>query len=818
MDPKSQKNLISEHFFQEACQDWDLERLINALGIANSCALQRNLRALLLGLTPKQAANIIGIKADGLKVGYSTLYGLIRNLTGEDKVGGLSAALVLEKAGYRKNNISTHNENLVSQPEGKKETPNFDCLEQDKEIHQPPTELEFIGRDRDLNELANLSKQAKIVLIKAGGGVGKSTLAREFLQPRSHLKKIILIKMGMESGNVTPAEEKVAQILHTNFDEEPSRDFGINLAILQEKLADRANPIGILIDNLEPALDENYRFREKLRGYDDLLEVLGDRDVFSFTLITSRRSLITPRAKVHEYSLEGLDITAWRQYFHDCENGADSEALMQMCVAYNGNAKVMDILHGAIKNRFDGNIGAYWNRYKDALLADSELATLISVEMDWLRDNQPDAYKLLCRMGCYRYQDVKTVPFEGLICLLWDVTESQRVGVIDYLSKSSLIEFKGEYYLHPAVREAAKSRLEISQQDWKTANIKAGEFWTDSVKTIDTINDSIRAFEASYHYFEIKDFLAAGETLINGRESDLEEESYVSGLGTKFFRFGFSDYMISAIHKVLPNIPLNSYLYMRLLNLLGNNFLAKGQLKEGILHHQKCAEISFDIKEIFWEIVSYINLGYLYLDLWELTKAYTSFQKALSLTPEKSSNFKKLKFYRNYLSFILSMVSPEKNYLNVLQEVDDIITNLSVVGISNHEKSIGYIVLGIAYKEVSEFEKAKSVFLKALDYSNKNSYPHIRCKALNGIAELYRIKGELKKSINFLCESVSNIEKIGARSDLANAYFQLGLTYQAMGEHDQAEEYKAKALELFEQMEAPKQIERVNKAFGDNIQ
>ena len=39
-------------------------------------------------------------------------------------------------------------------------------------------------------------------------------------------------------------------------------------------------------------------------------------------------------------------------------------------------------------------------------------------------------------------------------------------------------------------------------------------------------------------------------------------------------------------------------------------------------------------------------------------------------------------------------------------------------------------------------------------------------------------------------------------------YFQLGLTYQAMGEYDQA-----KALELFAQIEAPKQCDRVNKAF-----
>ena len=191
--------------------------------------------------------------------------------------------------------------------------------------------LEFIGRDRDLTNLTNLRKQHKIVLIKAGAGVGKSTLAREFLQ--AQFKKVIRIEMGLESGNVTPAEEKVSQILRKDFDEEPSRDFGINLDILREKLGDRANPIGVLIDNLEPALDENYRFREKLRGYDALLAVLGDRDVCSFTLITSRRSLIAQRVKVHEYSLEGLDIAAWRQYFHDCENGVNSEALLQMCVA-----------------------------------------------------------------------------------------------------------------------------------------------------------------------------------------------------------------------------------------------------------------------------------------------------------------------------------------------------------------------------------------------------------------------------------------------------------------------------------------------------
>ena len=466
--------------FAEADQDWNLESLFSDIEAKQlkkvTPAQQRNLRAILLGLSPQQVSNQLRLGRKSLDPAFSALYRLIEDLTDQPdtSVTYKNAPLVLAK--YRKGAA-------------------------------PNTKFDLLGREVDRQKLEEFIKQYKIVLIKAGAGVGKSTLAREFLQ--TQFKKVIRIEMGLESGNVTPAEEKVSQILRKDFDEEPSRDFMINLDILREKLADRENSIGVLIDNLEPALDENYRFREKLRGYDALLAVLGDRDVYSFTLITSRRSLIATRAKVHEYSLEGLDITAWRQYFHDCENGADSEALMQMRDAYNGNAKVMDILHSAIKNRFDGNIRAYWNRYKDALLADTELETLISVEMDWLRDNQPDAYKLLCRMGCYRYQDVKTVPFEGLICLLWDIPESRQVGVVDYLSKTSMIEVKSEYYLHPAVRECAKKCLVENIPEWELVNLAASDFYYSTIKEIKSPEDGLILLESFHHAITGKDLAKA---------------------------------------------------------------------------------------------------------------------------------------------------------------------------------------------------------------------------------------------------------------------------------------------------------------------
>ena len=682
-------------------------------------------------------------------------------------------------------------------------------------------QFDLLGREDDRTVLQDLSKKHKIVLIKAGAGVGKSTLAREFLQ--TQFKKVIRLEMGLESGNVTPAEEKVSQILRKDFDDEPSRDFGINLDILQEKLSDRANPIGVLIDNLEPALDENYRFREKLRGYDALLAVLGDRDVFSFTLITSRRSLITPRARVNEYSLEGLDITAWRQYFHDCENGADSEALMQMCVAYNGNAKVMDILHGAINNRFDGNIGAYWNRYKDALLADSELETLISVEMDWLRDNQPDAYKLLCRMGCYRYQDVKTVPFEGLICLLWDVPESQQVGVLDYLSKTSLIEIKDEYYLHPAVRETAKSRLLENKTDWDIVNQKAAEFWTQSIVIIETIKDALQAFEAYYNYVDTNKFEEAGKVITRHRDSKWSGWGREESLGRSAYKLGLLQETISAINGIKNKLN-DGYLQCRLYNILGDLYWLTGDVHKSIQSHEESLKIVFKTlsqnnkdDEYFYDLqrlekVCKFSLAACKQYLWEIEDSIKIFEEVI-LDLSLSEDFPKLIIQASchvcYLYSCLNLHDKASNLACITLE------NLPTVKWGVWSKSHSLLLLGQTYKNSGKYQKAFDIYNSINTQFKLDSFPQINAKVLLSTAEIFRLQQDFNYALSNHLLSIKLLYKIGAKYDLAEAYFQFGLTYQAMGEHDQAGAYQAKALELFRQMEAPKQMERVKKAFEE---
>lgn len=699
---------------------------------------------------------------------------------------------------------------------------------------------DFIGRDRDLTNLTNLRRKYKIVLIKAGSGIGKSTLARKFLQ--THFKKVIRIEMGLESGNVTPAEEKVSQILRKEFCEEPHRQFGINLDTLREKLADPANPIGVLIDDLESALDGHYRFREKLRDYDALLAVLGDPYVSSFTLITSRRSLITPRARVQEYSLEGLDITAWRQYFHDCENGADSEALMQMHDAYNGNAKVMDILHATIKNpnRFDGNIAAYWSRYKDALLADSELETLISVEMDWLRDNEPDAYKLLCRMGCYRYQDVKTVPFEGLICLLWDVPESRHLGVVDYLSKTSLIEVRGEYYLHPAVREASKLHLlDNNSIEWEIANKKAAKFWTNCVQKTETINDALKVFEAYHHYLQIGDMNSACEVLVKergNRSHKIIDSREV--LGYSFRKLGQIDLVITSIEQTIKNID-NDVTIAKSLNLLGNLLWLKGRVKESLKYYSQLdlitsrlyesnkesnSQVINEIRGLYYS--SLLDSGLCHLSLYEIEEAHRFF-----LRLHESYNHINDIADRQYLSihlfrscFCLSLtyslmgLNYRENALSLIKKVIKSLSDPNELIHGHQTNGLSRIFVAKAYLNIGLVDDALETYYLTVKYAQSINYRQIEAMSLCGLSEIQRIQGQFENSLQNIQIAINILKEIGAILEIAQTYFQLGLTYQAMGEHDQAEKYKTQALELFAQMEAPKQIERVNQAFGGNIQ
>lgn len=635
----------------------------------------------------------------------------------------------------------------------------------------------FVGRESDIAYLnTRISQGQKITVIQAPGGAGKTTLAGQYFKTQG-FDLVLELLMAKEKENITAVESVIEEWLKQDFQEEPGREFGVTLGRLKRQLQNRK--VGILIDNLEPALDKQGRFIEPHRRYVELLRVLADPTVQSVTLITSRDCLCDPDINyIEHYRLPGLDEPAWQQFFFDRNINTDDSTLKAMQKAYGGNAKAMNILCGVIREDFDGDMTAYWQKNSADLLVKTGLKNLVTSQFNRLQELDSKAYKVLCRLGCFRYQDVPTVPTEGLLCLLWDVPEAQHGRIIESLRNRSLMECqKGEYLLHPVIRAEAIARLR-SSEDWKKANHKAAEFWTESVETVETVKDALTALEAYYQYVEIDNFNSAGNVITKERSNKWDKDE---NLGMSFGRLGLLQLMTTLITQIINNITDN-YTKSTINNILGDFYWLTGQIQSSINSHKLSGRIAIIIQDKDLEVVAYFNRGLCHIDLLEIQEAVELFEKVISVA--KNTEYHKYAVQSWYcLAFLESLLGLRQEAFYLVEKCQ-------------HESSpkrwttwaIGYrlLFLGQTYRNLEEPEKSFEMYRRAIAYAEESHYTQVKAKALTGLAELYREQGDFKTALSNHSDSIELLDKLGAKCDLAEAYYQLALTYQKMGDAEKS--------------------------------
>ncbi|MDY7013909.1 MAG: LuxR C-terminal-related transcriptional regulator [Cyanobacteriota bacterium] len=448
---------------------------------------------------------------------------------------------------------------------------------------------DFVGRGdamRDLDYLFN--RGTKCILILSPGGRGKTTLAWRYLQSRFSPDEILYFPIAKETKDIASVESLVEERLR-KLGEEPGREFMVSLERLREKLAEK--PMGVLIDNLEPALDESNRFISQHRSYLNLFaQVLLSPQVQAVTIVTSRAPL-HEGLDIMPYPLEPLDVAAWQAYFEHESIVTDAPVLEEMHETYNGNALAMRVLRYPIGNDYAGDLIAYWADFKseDGVVIEDPVLNLMQEQFKTLERLHPNAYKLLCRMSCYRYQDIPTVPKEGLFRLLWDVSKPETKRVLKALKDRALVNFvKGEYRLHPVIRAEALKRLRESE-DWEEANRVAAEFWTESITIVSTPEDGLKKFEPFYHYIEIQEWQNASEIFFE-KVGDTE-------LIAKLRSFGFISKCLDSINLLKDNSSINEYTRASFWVYLADIHVIAGYLKQAIFEYQKAIPLLEKNKE-----------------------------------------------------------------------------------------------------------------------------------------------------------------------------------------------------------------------------
>lgn len=676
---------------------------------------------------------------------------------------------------------------------------------------------ELLGRQSAIADLNTYCQQGqRLVVIQGEGGVGKTTLAQRWLHQQG-FERVLELLMAKETADIIPVERVVEEWLKQDFGIEPGREFGVTLGRLKRQLQNHR--VGILIDNLEPALDNHGRFVEQHQRYRELLRILSDPRSQTMTLLTSRDRLCEPGITAFHYRLPSLSLTAWCQYFQQRGITAEPASLQELHRAYGGNAKAMEILLGVVQADFDGDVTAYWQTLGQDLLNPIDLKNLVDSQVSRLQELDPDAYRIYCRLGVYRYQAVAAVPAAALFHLMADLPSDRHRRILTSLRNRSLVECrKGYYWLHPVVRADAIARLRHFP-DWDQANRWAADYWTASVNRIADIDQAKQALEAYYHYVAIEDYAAAGRVLLHSRENQWQQ---FLPLGSTLYRMGLIQPIIDAIAAIIHHIPQENSDASELYNILGDLYWITGRIHDAITCQESAIAIAHGCRQhtpalpdhrhrhyylTMLAVDSQLSLGLYHLDLWDLDASAQLFQAVIDQAGQTPHHR-----WAEKATVCLALVRSHQGLTDVATSLAQSVYHAVIQGQQTGRYAFFLELLGQTFKNLGRIAEAKELLTTATVAAEDSHYIQIRAKALSGLAQLERLQHHWDQAIELHQQAIALLAELGANCDLADAHYQLALTYQAVQSQPHQQQHFQAAMQLFQAIPAPLQVARVESA------
>lgn len=121
--------------------------------------------------------------------------------------------------------------------------------------------------------------------------------------------------------------------------------------------------------------------------------------------------------------------------------------------------------------------------------------------------------------------------------------------------------------------------------------------------------------------------------------------------------------------------------------------------------------------------------------------------------------------------------------------------------------------MGQTLINLQQYDQAQAILHKAIAFSQSSHYLQIEAKALTGLGIIQRKNNHASQAHSYHQKAIKLLESIGAKCDLAEAYYQFALTLKNFKLIAESEAFLESAIKLFQEMAAPKQIEKVTSEF-----
>ncbi|UCE75317.1 MAG: ATP-binding protein [Methanomassiliicoccales archaeon] len=206
--------------------------------------------------------------------------------------------------------------------------------------------------------------------------------------------------------------------------------------------------------------------------------------------------------------------------------------------------------------------------------------------------------------------------------------------------------------------------------------------------------------------------------------------------------------------------------------------------KKAILSYEKCLEISEKVNDLELLASTWIDLGNVYDEMYETEKAIECYNKSLDILKKTKNTSETARAYGNLAIMYRRVEEFDKaiEYGGKFLELAKNLHNLKLMG-------YGYAGVSYCYAKINKWPNARDYVKKAGDIASKIDNENIMYQVNKTYALISREEKKWEEAVKLLKKNIVFVEKLKHLYGLSDAHFELALTYDEMGDLNNAKKH-----------------------------